>query len=176
MLYIHPSDLSRDRIASDTSDASFLSYQVTPQTILLDSSISPPGTPLTPTLGHNPRVGANTQTGTKEPVKVKLPVEPPESPTKPTYSPVQEQKRPGGAPRTIRRSSPIYSLLKEDKVQSGLDKSFKRKAAEQRESSHLSSSVKKEEDSKKRTKREAPKETSKEAPPRKEPANPRKTS
>ena len=63
---------------------------------------------------------------------------------------------------------PVYSPPKEEKVQSGLDESFKRKAVEQRESLQPSSSVKREEDSKKRTKREAPKEIPKGASARKE--------
>ena len=140
----------------DASDAS--SQSVASVTALLDSSISPP---VTPTLGHNPGTEARTQTGTKEPSKEKSPILTPESPTHPTYSPVKEKGKSGGAYEALRRSSPVYPPAKEERTQPGLNESFKRKAAEQREPAwtvrtpdgrelpHLSSSAKKGEENKK---------------------------
>ena len=52
-----------------------------------------------------------------------------------------------------------------------MDKSFKRKSQEQREAFQSSSSVRRKEDAKRRTKRESPKRAPKEASTRREPVN-----
>ena len=60
LLQIHPSDPTRDRIASNTSEASSLPVSEASPTELLNSSSSSPVTPLTSTSGPFPRRGANT--------------------------------------------------------------------------------------------------------------------
>ena len=75
----------------------------TPQTTLLDSTITPPGTPLTPTLGLALRVRDNTQPRTKDLAKENQPVESPKSPTDPVTALIQEQESSGGATRELRK-------------------------------------------------------------------------
>ena len=75
----------------------------TPQMTLLDSTITPQRTPLTPTLGLALRVRDNTQPGTKDLARGIQPVESPESPTDPVTVLVQEQGRSGGATRELRK-------------------------------------------------------------------------
>ena len=79
--------------------------------------------------------------------------ESPDSPPDDVYPKERGQMKAGGAARSNRRSSPAQSPRKEEGPRA--EESFKRKAQEQHEAFTSSSSIRREEDAKKRTKRES---------------------
>ena len=111
LLHSYSNSYSGIKANPNISEEDLPPLPATPQTTLLDSSITPSRTPLTPTLGHTLRVRANTQPGTKDLAKGKLPVESPESPTEPASSPIMEQERSGGTTRKLRKNSPVRPPL-----------------------------------------------------------------
>ena len=63
LLHSYHNNSPRNKATLDTSEEYFPPPPATPQMTLLDSTITPPRTPLTPTLGLTPRVRTNTQPG-----------------------------------------------------------------------------------------------------------------
>ena len=63
LLQVHPNNPSRNGVTLDTGETSLPPPPATPQFALLDSTITPPRTSVTPTLGHTPKVRADTQPG-----------------------------------------------------------------------------------------------------------------
>ena len=83
LLHSYSNSSSRIKANPNISEEDLPPPPATPQTTLLDLTITPPRTPLTPTLGLTPRVRDNTQLGTKDLARENRLVESLESPTDP---------------------------------------------------------------------------------------------